>query len=78
MNELKIDRVEIDGRVYAVTHFSINDKGGCIRVLKFESLLWTANSRAILLPGDIPIDVCQIGPVHEDGVVSEIHFQFTL
>jgi hypothetical protein len=78
MKELKIDQVEINGQVYEVIHFSMDDKGGSFRVLKFESLLWTAQSRAILLPAEIPINVFQIGPVHGGGVVSEIHFQFAL
>jgi hypothetical protein len=78
MNELKIFQVEINGQVYGVTHFSMDNKGGSFRALNFESLLWTAQSRAILLPGEIPINVFQIGPVHGGGVVSEIHFQFAL
>jgi hypothetical protein len=77
MGEEQIDRVEIDGRQYAVTHFTADAKGGSFRALKFDSRWWVQSSKATLLPGDIPIDVCQVGPAFGDGVLSEFHFRFS-
>ena len=68
--------VEIDGLRYAVTHFTADAKGGSFRALKFDSLAWLPRSTATLLPGGIPIGVDQVGALHGDGVLSEIHFRF--
>ena len=78
MSEEQIDRVEIDGREYIVTHFTADAKGGSFRALKFGALTWTPRSKATLLPGDIPIGVDQVVALNGDGVLSEIHFRFLL
>ena len=76
MSQEQVDRVEINGRQYVVTHFVADSEGGTFRALKFDSLAWTQSSNATLLPADISIRILQVGAAFGDEIISEFYFRF--